>query len=494
MKRFSMMIWVALAALGAVSQAFAIESGTLALRPYMQFEGPRAIPRKAAAPIVGTQIDFWVWDLTVMPPTDAQVTATCRGVSDHGYIFIEDTQWNVSMDQNDVDAILAVWDEATPANSVDPAEGVYDIETELFGEPPDVDGWPGIVLLYYDMGCFNDTCFDGFYRYDDQLATAHSNQMDMLHLAAANTDPGADYMLGVTAHEFNHMLQMVNDVDDFPWLSEALAEAAMIVTGYDTDLDWLTAFVNAPTTSFFGDEFSVHYGAALLLGTYIYEFGGVDLLQAVTADDANGADSLEEQLSTAGLGGYSAFFGDMTAAIVGDHLLSGAKTEFTDDGSGPFHYDLLDVAEPHASGTPDCDWAGACEWNASLDAGSLALWPVDLPDGSPLYVGVDRAATGIIEIALIAHRGGVLEVVRVGASEDWTEAVVDVADLDALFVVLANPTSGDSSAAVTLSLEPGGDDDDADDDVSDDDADDGGDDDAADDDDDDDDDDSGCGC
>lgn len=487
-------VWSLVIVLVLAATSAQAASGTTLLRPFMTFEGERASGPKAAAPIVGDTHDFWVWDLTVMPPADVQVTATCRGVSDHAYVFVEDTAWNDTMTQADVDAVLAAWDEESPAGSIDPEQGVYDIETELYGAPPDVDGWPGIVLLYYDMGCFAGTCFDGFYRYDDQLAVPHSNEMDMLHLAAANEAPGEPYMLGVTAHEFNHMLQMTYDQDEYMWLSEALAEAAMIVTGYDTDIAWLTSFLNTPGVSFFNDDQSMHYGAALLLGTYLFEAGGADLLTAVTEDPNDGENSLDDQVSELGVaGGYSEFFGDMAAAIVADHLVDAGRA----DADGRFHYDALTIGEPPFDSAVECAKDGLeCVWTPDLDAGTMAEIALDnVSAAGTLYVAAELDQDEALEGALIAVTATDVTVTRLLADDGaWPEQTVETAGLELLAVVLANPTYAPASATITVTGD-GAADDDADDDASSDD--DAGDDDFADDasgDDDDDDDDSGCGC
>jgi hypothetical protein len=477
----------------AAGPALAHRPGAMSLSPYFNFDAPAATAQKDPAPQVGDERTFWGWDLSVMPPTDRQFTATCRGVSDFGYVFVEDAHWDLDMNQSDVDAVLSAWDEATPAGSIDPGAGIYDIETELFGDPPDVDGWPGAVLLYYDVGCFMGTCFDGFYRYDDQLTGTYSNQMDMLHLELTQSDPGGEYMLGVTAHEFNHMLQMLQDQTEESWLSEALAEAAMIVTGYN-DLGWLNDFTNNPDATFLGndDEHSLNYGAALLLGAYLYEIGGTDLIQAVTADPANGATSIEDQLAAFSLGdSFYTFFGDLAAAIAADYFVdSGAQ-----DAAGSFHFDMLAVGE--------IDWdrmltdAPAKDiWEPNLVGGSMSAARIDLENDSMiLNLSVDDPS-GVLEVA-VATVGDALTVSRFNSAHaDWPNLSAAVDGAETVLVILANPELDPVSVSVDIDFDQEPLDDDADDDVDDDAGDDDAGDDANDDigggDDDDDDDGGGC--
>jgi len=489
---------------------WAAPGGTRAFLPFMQLTGEPAQPAKADPPQVGEQLTFWGWDLSVMPPTNRQFTATCRGVSDFGYVFVEDAQWNVAMDQTDVDAVAAAWDEESPAGSIDPDGGIYDIETSLFGAPPDVDGWPGVVLLYYELGCFMGQCFDGFYRYDDQLAGPTSNRMDMLHLEATQQDPGEAYMLGVTAHEFNHMLQMVHDLVEETWLSEALAEAAMVVAGYPTDLAWLDDFIADPTVTFLGDDTTVHYGAALLLGTYLYETGGAELLQAVTADVNDGADSVEDQLAALGQAeSFAAWFGDLAAAVAADHFVDQGAA----DADGRFHFALLEVGELAWDDEIE-DAPNKYTWECKITDGSMNALFIDLTGGAAgMQLGLDNASANGLEGAVAVVGPQALQVTRFNAaSADWPNPSIGLAGAEAAIVVVANPFAGEMETAVTVAFDysPADDDDSssddddaapADDDDDHDIDDDNDDDNAPDDDDqhgdaddDDDDNDDGCGC
>ena len=60
---------------------------------------------------VGDQVTFWSWTLTVMPPTWILTPATCRAVGEHCYLFVEDDQWDIHMDQGDVDLVMLYLEE-----------------------------------------------------------------------------------------------------------------------------------------------------------------------------------------------------------------------------------------------------------------------------------------------------------------------------------------------------------------------------------------------
>ena len=53
----------------------------------------------------------------------------------------------------------------------------------------------------------------------------------MVHVNSTN--PGSAYMLGVMAHEFQHLIHYVADPDEDSWINEAMSELAMSVSGYE---------------------------------------------------------------------------------------------------------------------------------------------------------------------------------------------------------------------------------------------------------------------
>jgi len=482
MKKALLVLLIVLALPGL---ALATRPDTEILRSYLQGGAPVWREPLDPAPTVGEVRTFHVWDMSQMPPDEKDISATCRGVSDNGYVFVEDEQWGVAMNQ---DAILTAWDTATPPQSIDPTEGIYDIETNLFGGLLDVDGWPGAVLLYYNMGCFNGQCFDGFFRSLDLTESPGSNHMDMLHLDAVNSDPGGDYMLGITAHELNHMIQNFEDDLEELWLQEALAEAAMVVVGYNIDTDWLNDFVQNPSTTFWDDGMTVHYGAALLMGTYFYEVGGIDLLQAISTDTAHGVTSIEAQLQSLGLGdSFEVFFGDLTTATAADYFWD-AK-----GGDNPFRFDLLDVGE--------------LNWTAETEPGfEVQTLTLDVPAGAMLAYRFDLDSANRVDVQLPEYEADSLQVGAIGigeevvverrgvSSSDWPNLTIYLSDFSTAILVFANPTNTELNVEATVVFSAAPVDDDTTDDDDDDDDDDGGDDDDASSGGDDDDDDSGCGC
>lgn len=452
----------------------------------------------ASADIVGSERDFWIWDLSVMPPVDAQITATCVAASGEALIYIENQAWaNQEMTQTDANTVLDVFSNQTPAGSYDPNMGIYEIETTIYGDTTDVDSDGYVILLFYNLEPFQGVEFDGYFRYEDLQPGATSNMSEVLHLNIHDHSPTSEYMLGVVAHEFNHMIHTPMDPFEEMWLSEAVAESAMIACGYGDDA-WFESFLNNSKESFWGDEHSVHYGAALVLGTYLYEQLGADI-KDVVEDTAKGFDSVQGIFDDV-FGTGDNFFEQMTFDVYMDYK-----------GMTPAPFEHLDFSELNPAFSVD---QYPYESSKVLKAGSFHIAQLAAYDQAPasfVYrIKSDNPDVIALYVAQITETTKALGFDFVlGTLNEY--ACVDTVDdesnpLTSQGLVLINDSEDGTTYEVSLyEIDDCGNfnpddypDDDDDDDTSDDDDDvsddDDDDDDAAQSDDDDDDDDGGCGC
>ncbi len=444
----------------------------------------------ADPPVVGEVQTFWIWDLSVMPPVDAQIEAQCVGVSDHAYIFVETDRLG-EFSQEAADTVLTAFDEATPDASIDPESGIFQIETDNFGPlTTDRDELPGVFLLYYEIGDFEGYTFDGYFRATDLTDDPTSNHREMLHLNIVDRDPASDYMLGVVAHEFSHLINTPKDPTETGWLSETLGEAAMVLTGYLTDLIWVQDYADNPgVASLFGDENKVHYGAVFLFGTYLYENFGAEGLTFLSDDPADGVSSVDELVYEQWGMNFEEFFSMWALA------------NLIDDPDTDYGYALIDVPELDAE--EEVALADAPDVQIRASAGAMSFAAVDVAAGDRAALtsdGVDGADSDVY--AVLMNDAGVFgePLSLPSAKADTLDEVIECPEDGSLFVILINPNQG-PAASLTFHIEqaPPDDDDATDDDVYDDDFDDdAADDDIAgdedDDDDDDDDDNGGCGC
>jgi hypothetical protein len=301
---------------------------------YVTFPDHAPPPRLGPPPLspdylVGDTKDFWSWDLSQMPPRDVLVPSTCRAVGTHAYIFVADDQWGVNVSQQDVDNIIDVLDNRTPTGSIDPAQGIIPNEVDAFGPVPDaLDGDPKPIILLMELQSYGGNQFDGFFnaynQYTDDYTVAtygyHSNECEMVTVNSAIRPVISDMTVSILAHELQHLIHWGGDPDEESWVNESCSEAAMVLCGYHTDIDWLNDYLGNPSVSLYDLE-HVHYGACLLFGTYLYERFGVDFLRRLVADPSNGQTGITGSLSASGSPlSMDELLLDWATATVGDHL------------------------------------------------------------------------------------------------------------------------------------------------------------------------------
>jgi len=133
---------------------------------------------------------FWVVDFQTY--AQYQVVAERFAVGTYSVVYVEQG-WNPS----GAEQAASFFDSNT-----------YPIETELFTEPPDLDGNGRITLLGLDGGPYYGGYFDPINAYPEAQTMAwwgmHSNEMEVVHINVSGGD--FDASGHVTPHEFQHLL------------------------------------------------------------------------------------------------------------------------------------------------------------------------------------------------------------------------------------------------------------------------------------------------
>ncbi len=226
------------------------------------------------------------------------------------YVFVSNDVWKVNVFQQDIEKIIRAFDRSTPETSLDRGKGIYEILTETFGNPPDVDNDHRIYFLISQLGEYRGHHFDGYFRFLDELEGRHSNKKEILYLDCE--DPSDDYHLGIIAHEFQHLIHWQYDRKETKWLGESLSEVAMILCGYYTDKKHVIRYLNntdSPLVS--KGHHTVSYGACLLWGTYIYERLGVAFLGDLVREKESGIKGFQNTLDSMHIeDNFSTVFGD----------------------------------------------------------------------------------------------------------------------------------------------------------------------------------------
>jgi hypothetical protein len=183
------------------------------------------------------------WATNLVSNKEYPVPSTCRAIGDHAYYFVEDSLWQVGrVGQAAVDSMRAAFDLRTPA---DPQKGIYDTDVETFGDPPDVDGDPRIIILILDIkdgytggsGSYTAGYFYSVNEYVDGSIPGHrSNDAEIYYVDAypANltSADGLENAASTTAHEFQHMIHWAHDQNEVTFINESCSEVASLVCGY----------------------------------------------------------------------------------------------------------------------------------------------------------------------------------------------------------------------------------------------------------------------
>ena len=176
------------------------------------------------------------------------VSSTCRNVGSNCYIFVEDSLWtNKRVTQAAVDSIENNFDHITPAN---PHMGIFAMDTSAFGNPPDIDGDPRIVILICDIGGYAG----GFFDPSQEFPGVHSNKAEIYYVDADDitTASGLQYAMSTTAHEFQHMINFNYHMTTFEptFVDEGCSMLAEIYCGYP--MYYLSLYANETNYYLFG--------------------------------------------------------------------------------------------------------------------------------------------------------------------------------------------------------------------------------------------------
>ncbi len=386
--------------------------------------------------------DFWAYDFSVMPPIMTQVPATCRLEGGHTYVYVADDQWETNVTAEDVETVLTAYERETPEGSIDPGTGMYQNDVTVFGEPPDeLDNDPKIYLFFMDIKDYvNDEgdvySFDGYFGYWDQypdevvqaqtFGRYHSNEVEMVYLNARIRPITDDLTLSVIAHEFQHLISWEYDEEEETWMSESLAEVAMLVNGYYTDTAWVQDYADWPGYPLVTNA-GVNYGACLLWGMYLYEQIGQDFMFPLEREPADGITGLDRALNAYGSDeSFETLFADWTVAnLVRDPM------------EARYGYAFGDVPDMAREAVLS-DAANGFE-NELYDYG-VDYIDVD-PAGSPLTLHVDSDHPDDLLVRLVEWDAGVM-VDIVDPVADGSSGVVSV---------VLDPATSDTSWTVVVS-------------------------------------------
>ena len=291
---------------------------------------------------VGDSKTFWRYSFTVMPPTWEQADATCRAVGEHCYVFVSDEEWNVNMDQSEVDTILDYL-ENTTMNGDD--FGAIQMDLEIFGEiPNELDNDEKIIVYYSALGSYNGTMFDGYFSAYNQLTEAeaatvnppgHSNECEMIYMTCYPLAPAEPIRISVLSHELQHMIHWGQDANEDTWVDEGMAELAMVHFGMPDPINTFNGNANYSLNMW--DQQWKDYVKVLLFFTYLDEQvnNSENFIADVVAEPLNGIAGIRAQLEELN---YPLPFEEI--------FLNWTIANYLDEADiydGNYHYDALEL-------------------------------------------------------------------------------------------------------------------------------------------------------
>jgi hypothetical protein len=252
---------------------------------------------------VGDTKVFWKWDLSVMPPTWVQTPSTCRAVGEHCYLFVADEDWQINMNESDVQVVMNYLENQTMNTN---EYGAIEMDIEHFGPIPDeLDNDPKLIVFYSALGSFGGSTFDGYFSVYNQVTEeeahnlnppGHSNECEMIYMTCYPLDPTDPVRISVLSHELQHLIHWGFDQNEDTWLNEGMSELAMVYFGLP---DPISQFPSNPNNSLNSwNQTFADYVKTMLFFTYLYEhYGTGNLIKDIVEDPQNSIQSIRNQLT-----------------------------------------------------------------------------------------------------------------------------------------------------------------------------------------------------
>ena len=257
--------------------------------------GKRNVPETLIDPdapyTVGARKTFWVSNTDTNQ--NFQIEAVLQYAGENSYFWVED---GVEYDPGDLKTLGDTFDQQ-----------IVPVDREFFGSEwnPGVDGDPHIYVLY--ASGLGDSLAGYFSSADElnPLAHEYSNAHEMFLINADNVPLWDNYIYGVLAHEFQHMIHWHTDRNEATWMNEGFSMLAELLNGYDIgghDYSYLVQ-TDLQLTDW-GDEVgtnSPYYGASFLFMAYFLDRFGEEATQAVVAAPDNSMESITRVLAEMGI-------------------------------------------------------------------------------------------------------------------------------------------------------------------------------------------------
>lgn len=264
-------------------------------------------PTSAPTRQVGDHEKFWVANSDA--DTSFQVDATLQVVGQHIYMWLQD---GANVENGALQALADAFD-----------QHIYDQVRQLWGseDNPGIDGDPHIYGLFtHGLGDSIAAYFQSDHTNPVQVVpTSNQHEMMFFNLDTIGSVVDTPDMESITAHEFQHMIRNNVDENEDTWMDEGFSVFTELYLGYQNSMGFALDFLPNPQTqlNYWAEATSAragNYGAALMFITYFYERYGLDGIQKLSADPANGLQAVDNTLHLLKQPGVNNLFADWVLA------------------------------------------------------------------------------------------------------------------------------------------------------------------------------------
>ncbi len=272
--------------------------------PFFWNKTPRSIQTVPLAKPVTADTTFYIrQDLNAEDVTFIAVPFYRKYVDDKIAIYVEKAEFDAGrVSEEDITTLKQYLLDKTPPGSVNPQQGIYPNELELFGSPADKDHNGRLFVLLIDVRDGykpgeSKTYIAGYFDPLDQInhPDGKGNTGEIIYI---DTNPAkvSDAMtLSVVAHELQHLIHHNYDTDESVWLLEGLSELAPRVLGLPTrSFGLFLGDTNRPLNNF--DNSLTDYAKVGLWTFYIYQRFGRAAIKNVVQNSLNSLASYEKVL------------------------------------------------------------------------------------------------------------------------------------------------------------------------------------------------------
>jgi hypothetical protein len=367
--------------------------------------------------------------MTVMPPTQFEADFTCRAAGDYCYVMIADSVWNAGLvDSADCERIVERFERTSPRDSL---RGVWQHNTQVLGLPPDeLDQDSAIYLIYYNVGTFMGSSFDGFWmEFDEYYDTTaqrvfgyRSNEIECVYLDCWPNNPSSDYRVAIAAHEMGHMISWNYDPPESLWVQEGGCELAMWLFGAP---DPVTAFFSNPDvdlTAWTGSW--ADYIKVYLWFLYQYEQHGPELITRIVQSPYQNIAGIEAALDSAGIGAsFADIFDDWVLANrINDTAVLGGRYGYRGETVPAFGNAAVHASYPvNASGSL-ARWAGEYYRFTGGDGLDLGFDGANAASFTVHLVATNAAGDSVIVIPMALDSLNAGQLAFPGFGPDWPTA------------------------------------------------------------------------